>query len=143
MSHSPKATTPGNAEFVERYYEMFPDAKDLPEDVADAYAAGQVLAAAVTAVGAIDQDKIADWLHANTVETILGPLSWDEAGRPLGEFMIAQCRRAPARSFYPKAPRLPRSSLAGCRAPNRDRRPSRDGRSSGERLATREGRRQR
>ncbi len=90
MSHSPAAKTPGNAEFVKRYYEMFPDAKDLPEDVADAYAAGQVLAAAVTAVGAIDQDKIADWLHANKVDTILGPLSWDAQGRPQGEFMIAQ-----------------------------------------------------
>jgi branched-chain amino acid transport system substrate-binding protein len=101
MSHSPKATTPGNAEFVKRYYEMFPDAKDLPEDVADAFAAGQVLAAAVTAVGSLDQDAIADWLHANTVETILGPLSWDEAGRPLGEFMIAQWQKGSSEIVLP------------------------------------------
>jgi branched-chain amino acid transport system substrate-binding protein len=103
MSHSPKANTPGNAEFVKRYYEMFPDAKDLPEDVADAYAAGQVLAAAVTAVGSLDQDAIADWLHANTVETILGPLSWDEQGRPQGEFMIAQWQKGTSEIVLPEA----------------------------------------
>jgi branched-chain amino acid transport system substrate-binding protein len=102
MSHSPKAATPGNEEFVKRYYEMFPDAKDLPEDVADAYAAGQVLAAAVTAVGSLDQDAIADWLHANTVETILGPLSWDEAGRPQGEFMIAQWQKGTTEIVLPE-----------------------------------------
>jgi branched-chain amino acid transport system substrate-binding protein len=90
MSHSPDATTPGNAEFVARFYEMFPDATELPEDVADAYATGQTVAAAVTAVGSLDQDALADWLHNNTVETILGPLSWDADGRPQGEFMIGQ-----------------------------------------------------
>ena len=103
MSHSPKATTPGNAEFVKRYYEMFPDAKDLPEDVADAFAAGEVLAAAVTAVGSLDQDAIADWLHANTVQTILGPLSWDEAGRPQGEFMIAQWQKGTSEIVLPES----------------------------------------
>ena len=103
MSHSPKAATPGNAEFVKRYYEMFPDAKDLPEDVADAFAAGEVLAAAVTAVGSLDQDAIADWLHANTVQTILGPLSWDEAGRPQGEFMIAQWQKGTSEIVLPES----------------------------------------
>ncbi len=103
MSHSPKANTPGNAEFVKRYYEMFPDAKDLPEDVADAYAAGQVLAAAVTAVGSLDQDAIANWLHANTVETILGPLSWDAKGIPQGEFMIAQWQKGLTEIVLPEA----------------------------------------
>jgi branched-chain amino acid transport system substrate-binding protein len=90
MSHSPDAKTPGNAEFVARFYEMFPDATELPEDVADAYATGQTVAAAVTAVGSLDQDALANWLHSNTVETILGPLSWDAQGRPQGEFMIGQ-----------------------------------------------------
>ena len=103
MSHSPKANAPGNAEFVKRYYEMFPDAKDLPEDVADAFAAGQVLAAAVTAVGSLDQDAIADWLHANTVETILGPLSWDAKGIPQGEFMIAQWQKGTTEIVLPEA----------------------------------------
>jgi branched-chain amino acid transport system substrate-binding protein len=103
MSYNEKAKTPGNAEFIKRYYEMFPDAKDIPEDVADAYAAGQVLAAAVTAVGKIDQDAISAWLHANTVTTILGPLSWDAKGIPQGEFMIAQWQKGKTEIVLPAA----------------------------------------
>ena len=90
VSHSPDAATPGNEEFVAKYEEMF-GSGEVPEDAADAYAAGQVLQAAVEAVGSIeDQQALADWLHENEVETILGPLSWDETGAPEGEFLIGQ-----------------------------------------------------
>ena len=74
----PEATYPGNAEFVEGYTEQF--GAPPSEDAANSYTAGQVLAAAVEAVGELDQTAIAEWLHANTVETIVGPLSWDESG---------------------------------------------------------------
>jgi branched-chain amino acid transport system substrate-binding protein len=90
VSHSPDADTPGNAEFVAKYEEMFGEG-EVPEDAADAFAAGEVLQAAVEAVGSIDdQQALADWLHENEVETILGPLSWDETGAPQGEFLIGQ-----------------------------------------------------
>ncbi len=90
VSHSPDADTPGNAEFVAKYGEMFGEG-EVPEDAADAFAAGEVLQAAVEAVGSIDdQQALADWLHENEVETILGPLSWDETGAPQGEFLIGQ-----------------------------------------------------
>ena len=90
VSHSPTADTPGNKEFVAKYEEMF-GSGEVPEDAADAYAAGQVLQAAVEAVGSIDdQQALADWLHENEVDTILGPLSWDETGAPQGEFLIGQ-----------------------------------------------------
>ncbi len=90
MSWAPEATTPGNEAFIQRFREMFGDQEAISEDSADAFAAGEVLAAAVEAVGNLDQDAIADWLHANEVQTILGVLSWDEAGRPQGEMMIGQ-----------------------------------------------------
>jgi branched-chain amino acid transport system substrate-binding protein len=62
-----------------------------PEDAADAYAAGQVLAAAVEEVGSIDdQLALADWLRENEVDTILGPLSWNDDGSPVGEFLTGQ-----------------------------------------------------
>jgi branched-chain amino acid transport system substrate-binding protein len=80
--------TPQNADFVAAY-----DAEygGIPaEDAADAFAAAQVLQAAVEAVGSLDQVAIKDWLHANTVDTVLGPLSWDETGAPQGEFLLAQ-----------------------------------------------------
>jgi branched-chain amino acid transport system substrate-binding protein len=89
VSHHPDADTPGNAEFVAKYDEMFGGLP--PEDAADAYASGQVLQAAVEAVGSIeDQTALADWLRENEVDTILGPLSWNEDGSPTGEFLIGQ-----------------------------------------------------
>ena len=100
VSHSPDAKTPGNAEFVAKYKEMFGGAEP-PEDAADGFAAAQVLQAAVEAVGSIDQDKIKDWLHENTVSTILGDLSWDETGAPTGEFLIGQWQGGKAQIVLP------------------------------------------
>ena len=92
VSHTPEAETPGNEEFVAKYKEMF-GGTEVPEDAADAFATAQVMQAAVEAVKSVergDQTKLADWLHENEVDTILGPLSWDEAGRPQGEFLVGQ-----------------------------------------------------
>jgi branched-chain amino acid transport system substrate-binding protein len=92
VSHTPEAKTPGNPEFVAKYHEMF-GGTEVPEDAADAFATAQVMEAAVNAVGSVerkDQTKLADWLRDNQVDTILGPLSWDDAGRPEGEFLVGQ-----------------------------------------------------
>ncbi len=90
VSHSPEADTPGNAEFVAKYKEMF-GTDEVPEDAADGYAAAQVMQAAVEAVGNVDdQEAMANWLRENEVDTILGSLSWDETGAPTGEFLIGQ-----------------------------------------------------
>ena len=88
-SYSPLADTTDNAEFVARYQEKF--GQSPPEDAADGFAAGQVLAAAVDAVGSIDdQAALADWLRANSVDTLLGTLSWNEDGSPKGDFLVGQ-----------------------------------------------------
>ena len=92
VSHSKEASTPGNEEFVAKYQEMF-GGTEVPEDAADGYAAAQVLEAAVKGVGSVERDdqlKLADWLRENEVDTILGPLSWDETGAPTGEFLAGQ-----------------------------------------------------
>jgi branched-chain amino acid transport system substrate-binding protein len=90
VSHSKEAETPGNPEFVKKYQEMF-GGTEVPEDAADAFATAEVMAKAVEEVGSIDdQLKLADWLRDNQVDTILGPLSWDEQGRPEGEFLVGQ-----------------------------------------------------
>lgn len=88
-SYSPLSDTPQNADFVKRFQEKF--GQSPPEDAADGFAAGQVLAAAVTAVGSIDdQTKLADWLHNNPVDTLLGTLSWNADGSPKGDFLVGQ-----------------------------------------------------
>jgi branched-chain amino acid transport system substrate-binding protein len=88
VSYHVDAKTPGNEDFLEAYRDKYNT--DPPEDAADAYAAAQVLQAAVEAVGDVDQDKIRDWLHSNSVDTILGKLSWDETGAPQQAFLLAQ-----------------------------------------------------
>ncbi len=90
ISHAPSADTPGNAEFVAKYEEMYGTA-EVPEDAADAFAAGQVLQAAVEEVGSVDdQEAMAQFLRDTTVETILGELDWNEDGSPNGDFLIGQ-----------------------------------------------------
>jgi branched-chain amino acid transport system substrate-binding protein len=94
------AKTPRNPEFVSGYKAKFQNA-DPAEDAADAYAAAEVLQAAVTAVGSTDQAKIRDWLHANTVQTILGKLSWKPTGEPNGKFLLGQWQNGKAQIVAP------------------------------------------
>jgi branched-chain amino acid transport system substrate-binding protein len=104
VSHSQEATTPGNEEFVAKYQEMF-GGETVPEDAADAYAAGQVLQATVEANETVereDQLKLADWLRENDVETILGTLTWDETGAPTGEFLVGQWQNGKAEIVLPE-----------------------------------------
>src|SRR5215213_7596370 len=104
VSHSKEAKTPGNEEFVAKYQEMF-GGDEVPEDAADAYATAQVLQAAVKGVGTIDRKRqleLADWLRENNVDTILGPLSWDELGRPEGEFLVGQWQSGVPEIVLPK-----------------------------------------
>ncbi len=88
LAYSPQAPFPGNADFVADYTKRFNTAPS--EDAANSFTAGQVLQAAATAVGKLDQTGIANWLHANTVPTIVGPLSWDASGKPTGSLLLAQ-----------------------------------------------------
>jgi branched-chain amino acid transport system substrate-binding protein len=89
VSYHVDAPTPGNKEFLAAYRAKFNT--DPPEDAADAYAAAEVLQAAVEGVGSIDdQTALADWLRENSVDTILGTLSWDDTGAPEQAFLLAQ-----------------------------------------------------
>jgi branched-chain amino acid transport system substrate-binding protein len=88
QSWSPTATYPGNQGFVQAYTKMF--GAPPTEDAANSYTAGQVLQAAVKAVGSLDQQALANWLHNNTVSTIVGPLKWDKAGDPEGSLLLSQ-----------------------------------------------------
>jgi len=90
--YSVTAPYPSNIEFVEKYNEVF--GNDPSEDQANAYTTGQVVAAAVEAVGCAEQgecqQELIDWLHSNSVNTVVGELSWDETGKPTGAHLIQQ-----------------------------------------------------
>ena len=75
-----------------------------PDDHAAAsFVTAQIVQAAVEAVGEIDQDKLAEWLHANSVETIFGELSWDERGVPQGTLLLAQWQSGVVEIVLPEA----------------------------------------
>jgi branched-chain amino acid transport system substrate-binding protein len=115
VSHSKEADTPGNSEFVAKYQEMF-GGQEVPEDAADAYATAQVLQAAVDGVGTIERERqleLADWLRENEVDTILGPLSWDDDGRPEGEFLIGQWQSGVPEIILPEAAATTQEILPG------------------------------
>jgi branched-chain amino acid transport system substrate-binding protein len=104
ISYAPNAKGkrfPLNKQFVAAYKRAH--GGQVPtEDAADAFAAAQVLQGAVKAVGKIDQDKMADWLHRHTVRTVLGPLLWNNYGAPRGAFFLAQWQKGKARILAPR-----------------------------------------
>jgi branched-chain amino acid transport system substrate-binding protein len=87
-----EAPFPSNEEFIAANEELH--GTEPGEDEANAYTAGQVVAAAVEAVGCAEQgdcqQQLIDWLHENEVDTVVGTLGWDEAGRPNGAHLIQQ-----------------------------------------------------
>lgn len=90
--YTPDAAWPSNADFVERYTEIHGNPPG--EDEANAYTTGQVVAAAVEAVGCAEQgdcqQQLVDWLHENEIDTVVGPLTWDATGKPQGAHLIQQ-----------------------------------------------------
>lgn len=86
------AKYPSNLEFVQKYTAQFGSPPE--EDEANGYTTGQVVAAAVKAVGCAEQGdcqkRLVEWLRSNEVQTVVGPLRWDDKGRPQGAHMIQQ-----------------------------------------------------
>jgi branched-chain amino acid transport system substrate-binding protein len=83
----------GNKELVKRYEEMFDGEPN--EDAANGYTVGQVVEAAVNAAKCVDpakecQDKLAQHIRQATFDTVVGPLSFDDHGRPEQAHMIQQ-----------------------------------------------------
>jgi branched-chain amino acid transport system substrate-binding protein len=102
VSWNEKAKTTGNDKFVAEYAKRYNGG--IPaEDAADAYAAAQTLQAAVKKVGSLDQTKLADYLHKNEVDSILGPLAWDETGAPTKQFLLGQWQNGAPEIVAPKA----------------------------------------
>jgi branched-chain amino acid transport system substrate-binding protein len=54
---------------------------DINADVAEAYSAGEVLAAGVTGTGNLDNTAINSYLHSHTVQTVVGPARFDANGQ--------------------------------------------------------------
>ncbi|RJP48135.1 MAG: ABC transporter substrate-binding protein [Anaerolineaceae bacterium] len=91
ISWFPEAEEFQNADMVAKYLEMFGgNAGDIAEDVANSFTVGQVLQQAVENIGSVDNTALIEELHKSTFQTVVGPLSFDEVGRPQGTFMLLQ-----------------------------------------------------
>src|SRR3990172_6027354 len=94
------SATETNPEFVAAFHEKF-GADPIAEDSANAYTVGQILQQAVENTQSIDNAKLIDEMHSATFKTVVGPLSFDEVGRPQGSFMILQWRGEGYLIVYP------------------------------------------
>lgn len=80
---APTMNFPGIAKFLERYRAIAdkegidPLGHFLPPFF---YAGGQLIAAAAKGAGSIDEAKMAEWLHHNSVDTIVGPIKYGPDG---------------------------------------------------------------
>src|SRR3990172_5810289 len=95
------SATETNPEFVAAFHEKF-GYDPIAEDSANAYTVGQILQQAVENTQSIDNAQLIDEMHAATFKTVVGPLSFDEVGRPKGSFMILQWRGDSYLIVYPE-----------------------------------------
>jgi len=82
-SFTPAFKFPGLEEVLAKYREKAAGQKIDPFGygfVPFGYAAGQILAKAVTETKSLDHDKIAKYIHANTFDTVAGPLKFGKDG---------------------------------------------------------------
>jgi branched-chain amino acid transport system substrate-binding protein len=82
-SFTPIFKFPGLQEVLAKYREKAAGKKIDPFGygfVPFGYAAGQILAKAVTETKSLDHDKIAKYIHANTFDTVAGPLKFGKDG---------------------------------------------------------------
>jgi branched-chain amino acid transport system substrate-binding protein len=80
---SPKLKFPGIEEFLKKYQARAPQQGTDPLGFYQppfAYAAMQVLEQAVTATKTLDDDKLADYIHKNAFNTIVGEIRFDGRG---------------------------------------------------------------
>jgi branched-chain amino acid transport system substrate-binding protein len=80
---SPKLRYPGLADLMNRYQAQAPTLKTDPYGFAFVpfgYAAGQILAQAVTETKSLDHDKLAAYIHANTFKTVAGDIAYGKDG---------------------------------------------------------------
>jgi len=86
---SPKMSFPGIEGFLTKYQSLAKDAGVDPLGFYQppfAYAAMQVLEQAVKATGTLNDDKLADYIHKSTFNTIVGEIKFNE----LGEWAVAR-----------------------------------------------------
>src|SRR3954463_16362283 len=100
----PALPSPGNKAFVDAYVKKYGGgAGSIGPPSAEAYAAGQVLEAAVAKTKSLDNGKIIDALHSGSWATVEGTLHWNSIGEPQGSDLLVEWVGGKLLPVYPKA----------------------------------------
>ena len=86
--HAPFLSNPGADEMVAKFGAAAKEAglgyTAVETQASVSWATWQVVTTAVKETGSLDQDVLADWLHNNTVQTVIGPVSFDASNQNYG-----------------------------------------------------------
>ncbi len=87
----PNSNAPGNTQFISAYLKKYGgNAYGIDSGSAEAYAVGQIVAAAAKKTGSIDNKTIIKTLHSGKWPTVEGYLSWDKYGSPQGSDILVE-----------------------------------------------------
>jgi branched-chain amino acid transport system substrate-binding protein len=95
-------SSPGNAAFVAAYQAKY-GAGPIDSTSAEAYSAGQLLAAAALKTHSLDNAKIIAALHQGTWPSVEGNLSWNAIGEPQGQDLLVEWVNGNLVPVYPPA----------------------------------------
>ncbi len=86
--HAPFLSNPGANEMIEKFGAAAKEAglgyTAVETQASVSWATWQVVTTAVKETGSLDQEMLADWLHKNTVQTVIGPISFDASNQNYG-----------------------------------------------------------
>jgi branched-chain amino acid transport system substrate-binding protein len=92
----------GNSDFVAAYGQKY-GSGPIDSTSAEAYSAGQLLAAAVQKTNSLDNAKIIAALHQGTWPVVEGDLSWNDIGEPQGKDLLVEWVDGKLVPVYPPA----------------------------------------
>jgi branched-chain amino acid transport system substrate-binding protein len=99
----PQEHSPGNAAFVKAYLAAYHGSADTIDPTsAEAYAAGQVVAAVAKKIGTLDNGKIIAALHSGSWPTVEGVLRWNSIGEPQGSDLLVEWIHGKLYPVFPK-----------------------------------------
>ena len=110
-------SSPGNSAFVAAYHQKYGSGPIDPTS-AEAYASGQLLQAAVSRVGSLDNGKVISALHQGSWPCVEGNLSWNSVGEPQGQDLLVEWVNGQLVPVYPAsialhAPVIPKPNWGG------------------------------
>jgi branched-chain amino acid transport system substrate-binding protein len=98
----PDENSSGNSAFVSAYQSKY-GSGPIDSTSAEAYAAGQILAAAVAKTNSLDNAKIIAALHSGSWPSVEGNLSWNSIGEPQGSDLLVEWVNQQLLPVYPPA----------------------------------------